>query len=52
MPAPQPLSGTLARLSSKTFWRSEAGLAQVGPRYFKYDMDYIPIEELTAGAAK
>jgi DUF917 family protein len=25
------------------------GLAQVGPRYFKYDIDYIPIEELAGG---
>jgi len=28
------------------FWRTEAGLKQVGPRYFKYDLDYTPIEEL------
>lgn len=28
------------------FWRSEAGLAQVGPRYFQYDLDYLPIESL------
>jgi hypothetical protein len=27
-------------------WRTEKGLAQVGPRYFKYDIDYVPIEEL------
>jgi DUF917 family protein len=27
-------------------WRSEAGLALVGPRYFKYDRDYVPLEEL------
>lgn len=26
-------------------WRSEAGLELVGPRYFGYDTDYIPIEE-------
>ena len=26
-------------------WRSEAGLALVGPRYFGYDIDYVPIEE-------
>jgi DUF917 family protein len=30
-------------------WRTEVGLAQVGPRYFKYDIDYIPIEELAGG---
>jgi len=27
-------------------WRTPEGLAQVGPRYFKYDVDYVPIEEL------
>jgi len=27
-------------------WRSEKGLAQVGPRYFQYDIDYVPVEEL------
>lgn len=27
-------------------WRSEAGLAVFSPRYFGYDMDYMPIEEL------
>ena len=27
-------------------WRSEKGLQLVGPRYFKYDYDYVPIEEL------
>ncbi|MBI9108488.1 MAG: DUF917 domain-containing protein [Spirochaetales bacterium] len=32
-----------------SFWRTEAGLAQVGPRYFKYDYDYTPIEKLAAG---
>jgi hypothetical protein len=31
------------------FWRTEAGLAQVGPRYFKYDLDYAPIETLAGG---
>jgi uncharacterized protein len=27
-------------------WRSAEGLALVGPRYFGYDMDYVPVEEL------
>lgn len=31
------------------FWRSDAGLKQVGPRYFKYDLDYTPIETLAGG---
>ncbi len=26
-------------------WRTPAGIKLVGPRYFKYDVDYIPIEE-------
>lgn len=27
-------------------WRGEAGLAVFSPRYFGYDLDYVPIEEL------
>ena len=27
-------------------WRTEAGLAVFSPRYFGYDLDYVPIEEL------
>lgn len=27
-------------------WRTEQGLREVGPRYFGYDCDYVPIEEL------
>jgi hypothetical protein len=34
------------------FWRTEAGLAQVGPRYFKYDIDYTPLEELAQESAQ
>ncbi len=26
-------------------WRTEAGLALVGPRYFGYDVDFVPVEE-------
>ncbi len=29
-----------------SIWRTQKGLLQVGPRYFKYDVDYVPIEEL------
>jgi hypothetical protein len=29
-------------------WRSEAGLALVGPRYFGYDVDYVPVEQRQA----
>lgn len=28
-------------------WRSPAGIKMVGPRYFKYDIDYIPLEKQT-----
>lgn len=29
-------------------WRSDAGLELVGPRYFGYDLDYVPVERLAA----
>ena len=29
-------------------WRTEAGLAVFSPRYFGYDVDYVPIEQLLA----
>jgi DUF917 family protein len=32
-------------------WRSADGLALAGPRYFGYDVDYVPVEEL-AGARR
>jgi DUF917 family protein len=32
-------------------WRSPAGLALVGPRYFGYDIDYIPVEQRVQGEA-
>jgi DUF917 family protein len=31
-------------------WRTEKGIATVGPRYFGYDVDYVPVEELTRKA--
>ncbi|MDY2737172.1 DUF917 domain-containing protein [Intestinibacter sp.] len=27
-------------------WRTEKGIETVGPRYFGYDVDYIPVEEI------
>jgi DUF917 family protein len=27
-------------------WRTEKGIAAVGPKYFGYDVDYVPVEEL------
>jgi DUF917 family protein len=32
-------------------WRSKKGLELVGPRYFKYDYDYQPIEDLVKRSA-
>jgi DUF917 family protein len=31
-------------IPSPAQWRTEAGLRLVGPRYFGYDVDYIPVE--------
>jgi DUF917 family protein len=33
-------------------WRTEAGLEVVGPRYFGYDFDFVPIEERVSGAVR
>ncbi len=33
------------------FWRTEEGLAHVGPKYFGYDIEYTPVEELAGGRA-
>jgi uncharacterized protein len=33
-------------------WRTEAGLELVGPRYFGYDVDYVPIEQRVAAAGR
>jgi len=30
-------------------WRSAKGIETVGPRYFGYDVDYVPVEELNKG---
>jgi DUF917 family protein len=32
-------------------WRSDIGLEVVGPRYFGFDFDYVPIEQRTAALA-
>ena len=40
---------TVIGMPCAKIWRSEKGLALVGPRYFKYDLDYAPIEELMKG---
>jgi DUF917 family protein len=33
-------------------WRTDAGLELVGPRYFGYDFDYVPIEHRMAEAVR
>jgi len=33
-------------------WRTEAGLELVGPRYFGYDIDYVPVEERLGALAR
>ena len=33
-------------------WRTPAGLALVGPRYFGYDIDYLPVEERFGAAVR
>ncbi len=38
---------TVIGIPCDPFWRTEEGLAQVGPRYFKYDYEYSPIEDLS-----
>jgi hypothetical protein len=30
-------------------WRTEKGIETVGPRYFGYDIDYVPVEKLIEG---
>jgi len=32
-------------------WRTERGIAAVGPRAFGYDFDFVPVEELAAAGA-
>ncbi|MFB4475183.1 DUF917 domain-containing protein, partial [Oceanobacillus caeni] len=33
-------------------WRTERGIEVAGPRYFGYDNDYTPVEELNRKAGK
>lgn len=33
-------------------WRTEKGIETVGPRYFGYDVDYVPVEELMKKGVK
>jgi hypothetical protein len=35
----------LISIPCHSHWRTEKGIETVGPRYFGYDVDYIPVEE-------
>ena len=37
---------TVVGMPCDPFWRTPEGIAQVGPRYFKYDLDYRTLETL------
>ena len=50
----EPVTGELLRYGLRVAvlgipcvhqWRSAAGLDLVGPRYFGYDVDYVPVEQ-------
>jgi DUF917 family protein len=41
--------GAVLGLPCDAKWRTPKGIETVGPRYFKYDIDYIPIEERMKG---
>lgn len=37
--------GIVIGIPCATQWRTAKGMETVGPRYFGYDIDYIPIED-------
>jgi DUF917 family protein len=41
---------TVIAFPCHSIWRTQRGLELAGPRHFGYDIDYVPIEELRAGA--
>lgn len=54
----EPVTGELLRYGLRVAvlgipcvsqWRGAAGLELVGPRYFGYDVDYVPVEQLHMG---
>jgi DUF917 family protein len=40
---------TVVGLPCDPKWRTDAGLATVGPHYFGYDVPYVPVEQLNVG---
>lgn len=39
-------------LPANSKWRTKVGIATVGPRYFGYDIDYVPLEKLVEKHSK
>ncbi len=42
---------TVIAFACDPIWRTEKGIATVGPRAFGYDFDYQPVEELTGAGS-
>ena len=42
----------LIAFSCDPVWRTERGIAAVGPRVFGYDFDFVPVEELAADGSR
>jgi DUF917 family protein len=42
---------TVIGIPCQPIWRTPRGLTLAGPRYFRWDIDYIPIEQRMAGRA-
>ncbi|WP_017728844.1 S-methyl thiohydantoin desulfurase domain-containing protein [Halalkalibacterium ligniniphilum] len=40
--------GSIILISAHERMRTEKGLEALGPRYFGYDFDYVPVEKLMA----
>ncbi len=41
--------GVIVGIRCHEQWRTPMGIETVGPRYFGYDLDYVPLEDLVAG---
>ena len=61
MESGEPVTGELMRYGLRVAvlgipcvdqWRSEAGLLLVGPRYFGYDADFVPVEQRAMSGAR
>lgn len=43
------LKATASSWPCDPLWRTDRGLDTAGPRAFGYDLDYVPVEDLTDG---